>query len=206
MNKEMAVKTAKKNLSIKAIAKIGVLAALAGIIMLFEFPLPFAPTFLKLDLSEIPVIIGAFALGPIAGVFIEFVKILLNFIFNGTITGGIGELANLLIGCAFVVPAALIYSKNKSIKTAVIGLGVGILCMTFMGSVLNYYLLVPVYAKVFGCEVSTIVAMGTAVNSNINSLWDLILLGIVPFNIVKGLISSGITLLVYKRVSYILHK
>ncbi|MEG0895778.1 MAG: ECF transporter S component, partial [Oscillospiraceae bacterium] len=120
--------------SVKTVAKIGVLGALATLLMLIEIPLWFAPSFYKIDLSEIPVLLGGFALGPIAGVFIELIKIVLNFFINGTITGGIGELSNFLIGCALVVPASIIYRKNKSKKGAIIGLAIGILCLTVFGS------------------------------------------------------------------------
>lgn len=204
MNKEVTLKK-KKLMSINTIAKIGVLSAMAGLIMLVEFPLPFAPPFYKLDFSELPVLIGAFALGPIAGMMIEFIKILINFILNGTITGGVGEIANFLIGCSFIMPAAIIYAKKKTMKRALIGLLIGTICLTIVGAALNYYILVPVYATVFGADVATIVAMGTAVNSNIDSLLDLVLIAVVPFNLVKGSLISGLTLMIYKRVSGILH-
>lgn len=188
------------------IAKMGILGAIAGLLMLIEIPLFFAPDFYKVDLSEIPVLLGAFAMGPVAGVIIECIKILLNFVFNGTITAGIGELANLAIGCCFVVPAALIYCRDKNKKTALLGMAVGTLAMTIAGAVLNYYILIPAFAGAFGTSVDSIVAMGTALNKNINSLWDLILLANVPFNLIKGAVSGILTFLLYKRLSPLLHK
>ena len=188
------------------IAKMGILGAIAGLLMLIEIPLFFAPDFYKVDLSEIPVLLGAFSMGPVAGIVIECIKILLNFVFNGTITAGIGELANLAIGCCLVVPAALIYKKNKCMKTAIIGMAVGTVTMTISGAVLNYYILIPVFASAFGMSVDAIVAMGTVLNKNIDSLWDLILLANIPFNLIKGVLSSIITFLLYKRLSPLLHK
>lgn len=190
----------------KTLAKVGVLSAVAAVIMILEFPLPFAPSFYKLDFSEIPVLIGAFALGPIAGVAIEFIKILLNFVLNGTITAGVGELGNFLIGCSLVVPAAVIYRRNKSFKNAVIGLIVGIINLAVVGALLNYFLLLPVYSAAFGAPLQSFVDMGNLVNKYIVDLKTLVLYAVVPFNLVKGIIVSVLTILIYKRLSPILHR
>ena len=114
--------TATMNSSnIRTIVSVGMLAAIAVVLMLFEFPLPFiAPSFYELDLSEVPILIGAFALGPVAGVMAELVKILLNLAISGTDTAFVGEFANFVMGCAFVVPASLIYQAKKSRKNALI--------------------------------------------------------------------------------------
>lgn len=196
----------KQRGSVKTLTKIGVLSAVATLLMLIELPLWFAPNFYKLDFSEVPVFIGAFALGPIAGMIIEFIKILLNFVLNGTITGGIGELANFLIGCSLIMPAALIYKNQKSVKSAIVGMLIGTVFMVFIGSILNYYLLLPVYASVFGAPVQTFVDMGRAINPNINDLKSFIIFAVVPFNFLKGIAVSAITLLIYKRISPILHR
>lgn len=196
----------KKGMRIKTLTKIGVLSAVAGVLMLIEMPLWFAPDFYKLDLSEIPVLIGAFALGPIAGIIIELVKILLNFIMNGTITGGIGELANFLIGCSLIVPAGYIYKRNKTTKTAIIGMTVGTLTLAVVGALLNYFLLLPVYAKVFGAPLQAFIDMGNALNPLIVDLKTFILYAVVPFNIFKGIVVSAFTVLIYKRISPILHR
>lgn len=196
----------KERSYVKILTKIAALSAVAGVLMLIEMPLWFAPNFYKLDLSEIPVLIGAFAMGPIAGMIIEFIKILLNFVLNGTITGGVGEIANFLIGCALIMPAGFIYKYNKSSKTAIIGMAVGILTLTIIGAILNYYLLLPVYAKVFGMPIQAFVEMGSALNPLIVDLKTFILYAVVPFNILKGVVISAITLLIYKRISPILHR
>jgi len=109
------------------------LASVASVLMLIEFPLPFiAPTFYELDFSEIPVLIGAFSMGPVVGVVIEAIKIAVNLIINGTMTGGVGEIANFVIGCSFIIPAAIIYKYNKTKKCAVISMFFGLLSMAIL--------------------------------------------------------------------------
>lgn len=187
------------------ITKISVLGVIAAVLMLFEFPLPFAPSFYELDLSEIAVLIAGFALGPLAGILTEFIKILLNLLMNGTITAFVGEAANFCIGVSFVLPAALIYKHNKSFKGAIIGMIAGTVSLAAIGALLNYYVMIPAYAK-FLVPMDAIINMGNAVNGSIDSLWTLILFATVPFNLLKGVLCSVITALVYKRVSPILHK
>jgi Predicted membrane protein len=190
----------------KGIAQIGVLTAIATVLMLFEFPLWFAPGFYKIDLSDVPILIGSFAIGPLAGLIMEFIKNLLNLMINGTTTGGIGELSNFVIGCALVLPSAVIYKRQKTRKGAVIGLITGTVCLILAGCLLNAYVLLPVYAKVFHMPMDALVAMGTAINPNIKSLSAFIILAVAPFNLLKGVLASVLTLLIYKKVSPILHK
>jgi riboflavin transporter FmnP len=209
MNKMNNTQTMAENtkvglLSVRGLTTIAMLSALSVILMLFEIPLWFAPSFYEIDLSEVPVLIGAFALGPVAGVVIEFIKILLNFIINGTITAGIGEFANFLIGCALVVPAAMLYQARKTRNSAALGLGIGTICLVVAGSVLNAYLILPIYAKAFHMPMEALIGMGTAINPRINSLTSFILLAVVPFNLIKGILVSLITLLLYKRVSWVI--
>lgn len=194
-----SVSTARK------VAQIGMLAAIATVLMLFEIPLPFAPSFYELDFSEVPILIGCFAMGPAAGACIELIKILLNFIINGTMTAGVGEIANLLIGCSFVIPAGIIYRKMHSKKGALIGMVTGTLFMTFVGCFLNAYILLPTYAKAFEMPIDALVGMGTAVNSHITSLFTFVAFAVAPFNLLKGVLVSFIVLLVYKKISPILH-
>lgn len=190
--------------STKVMVQIAMLSAVAIVLMLFEFPLPFAPSFYKLDFSELPVIIGAFAIGPVAGVIIELIKILLNFLVNGSTTAGVGEIANFIIGCSFVLPASFLYSRNKSRKSAVVGLLTGTALMTVAGCFINAYVLLPAYAAAFHWEISALIALGSTVNPAIHSLWSFILLAVAPFNLVKGILVSIITLLIYKKISVIL--
>ena len=194
--------TSKKT---RTLVEIGMLGAIATVLMLFEFPLPFiAPPFYELDFSEVPVLVGAFALGPMAGATIELIKILINLMINGTATAFVGEIGNYIIGCSFIIPAALIYKKRKSKKHALIGMIVGTLVMTIFGCFLNAYVLLPTYAAAFGMPIDVIVGMGTAINANINSVMTFVIIAVAPFNILKGVVVSVVTMLIYKHISPIL--
>lgn len=183
------------------------MAAIAVVIMLVSFPLPsIAPSFYKLDFSEVAVLIGSFALGPVAGIAIEALKILLNLVFNGTNTAFIGEFANFLMGCALVVPAGVIYQKNRTRKGAITGIVVGIVCMVIAGDLLNYFLLIPAYVSIAHFPLEAIIAAGTKIFPFINSTLSLVLVCVTLFNLVKGVLVGIITALVYKRVSPLLKK
>ena len=195
----------EKTFNTKTMVKIAMLGALAAVLMFFEFPLPITPEFYKLDFSELPVIVGAFALGPIPGVLIELIKILVKFVIKGTSTGGVGELANFIVGCAFCLPAAIMYQKDHTRKGAIKGLVAGTVVMIAVGCVINAYVLLPVYAKVFGMPMEAIISIGQKVNPRITSLSTFVLFGVAPFNLIKGILISVITLLIYKRLSPILH-
>ncbi len=194
------------NKKLKYIVKIGILSAVAAVLMLFELPLWFAPPFYKLDFSEIPILIGSFALGPVAGVIMELLKNLLNLLLDGTTTAFVGEFANFVTGCAFILPAALIYKHKKSLKSALLGLALGTLSLVLVGAAMNYFVLVPTFSKLYNLPLENIVAMGTAVNASISDLKTLIVFAVMPFNLVKSVACSAVTLLLYKRVSKILHR
>ena len=185
----------------RKIAFAGMFAAIAAVLMFLEFPLPFTPPFYKLDFSEIPVLLETFSLGPVAGVVIEFLKILVKTLIKGTSTAFVGELANFIIGCAFVLPAGLIYKARKTRNGAILGLTVGVLVMTIMGCFINAFVLLPVYAAAFHMPIEELVKMGTAVNGNVNNLFTFVMLCVAPFNLIKGVVVSVLTFLIYKRVS-----
>ena len=192
---------AKERFGVRALVNIGMLAAIAIILMLFDIPLPFAPSFYEIDFSEVPVMVGCFAMGPFAGALIEFVKILLNFVFTGTDTAGVGELANFIIGCALCVPAGLIYRRKRTRTTALVGMAVGTVTMTVLGCLINAYILLPTYATAFGMPMDALVEMGTAVNPNINSLATFVIFAVAPFNLLKGMLVSLIVFVIYKKIS-----
>ncbi len=189
-----------KGMSLSTLTKIAMLAAVAGVLMLFEAPLWFAPSFYKLDLSELAVMIGALSMGPMAGAIIELIKILLNFVLNGTITGGVGEIGNLLVGCAFVVPAALVYKKMHNTTGMVLGMMVGIVCLVALGSVVNYFVLLPVYATVYGQPLEFFIQMGNVLNPAIVDLKTFIMFAVAPFNLLKGVIISVLTFIIYRKL------
>ena len=186
------------------ITQIGMLGAIAVVLMLFEIPLPFAPSFYEIDFSEVPVLIGCFSMGPLAGAMIELVKIILNFLINGTVPAGGGEIANFIIGCSFCVPAGIIYQKYKTRNGAIVGMIFGTLFMTILGCFVNAYILLPTYAAAFKMPIDGLIAMGTAVNGSINSLFTFVVLAVVPFNLLKGVLVSIIVLCIYKKISPIL--
>ncbi len=191
--------------NVRTLVCVGMLGAISVILMLFEFPLPFiAPSFYELDFSEVPILIGAFALGPAAGVLTELLKILLNLVINGTNTAFVGELGNFIMGCAFVLPAALIYKHKKTRKTAILSLVVGVIFMTVASLLVNALLLLPAYAAAFGMPIQTFIDMGAAINPNVDGIWTFVLLTVAPFNLVKGILVSIVTMLLYKYISPIL--
>lgn len=194
------------NVKTKYTIKIALLAAIAFILMLFQFPVPVFPGFLKIDFSDLPALLGSFALGPIAGMIIEAVKNLLHALIRGTQTGGVGELSNFIVGSALAVPAGLVYLRQKTKKGAVKGLVVGVLAMAVVASFSNYFLVLPLYQKVLGMPLEVIVESSSKVNSAIVDLRSLIIYGILPFNLVKGTAVSIVTALLYKRLSWLLRK
>lgn len=177
----------KLNISIK----IGILSAIGVILMLFQIPIAPGPfPWLQIDLSDIPAIIGGFAFGPLAGVIIEALKNILNILVAGTATGGVGEFANFLIGASFVLPASYIYKKNKTKKNAIIGLLVGSVCIIVVGILANIYILLPL----FGMKMTEA------------QLKVYILTGVIPMNLLKAVLISVITLILYKRLAKIIFK
>lgn len=193
-----------KKMTTKMITQIGMLGAIATVLMLFEIPLPFAPSFYEMDLSEVPVLIGCFAMGPFAGAMIELVKIILNFVIGGTMTAGVGEAANFIIGCSFCVPAGIIYKKKTTKKGAITGMVVGTLFMTILGCFVNAYILLPTYAAAFKMPIDGLIEMGTRVNASIDSLLTFVMFAVVPFNLLKGIVVSVVVLCIYKKISPIL--
>lgn len=190
--------------NVRTLVMIAMLGAVSTVLMWFEIPLWFVPGFYKIDLSEVPVMIGTFALGPLAGALIELVKILLKLVTKGTTTAFVGDIANYIIGCALVLPAGIIYKHKKSRKSAIIGMITGTLFLTVTGCFLNAYVLLPAYAKAFGMDIESLVAMGTAVNSGIRNLGTFVVFAVAPFNLIKGVVVSVITLILYKYVSPVL--
>ncbi len=184
----------------RTVSFVAIFAALGGALMFFEIPLFFAPSFYEMDLSELPVLICTFYLGPVAGVVCEFLKVVIKLLLKGTSTAFVGDFANFAVGCAMVLPASILYHLHKSKKMALMGLAVGTLVMTVFGSAFNAYFLIPKFAELFHMPLDAIVAMGTEVNGAIHSVGTLVLFAVVPFNLLKGVVISALTLVLYKRV------
>ena len=192
---------------IRRITMAAVFAALATVIMMFKFPLAvIAPPFYKLDFSETIALIAGLALGPGAAVVVELIKNLLNLLIEGTVTAGIGELANFLMGVLFVLPASLIFRKRKTVGALILGCVCSVLCLTVGAAFINYWLLIPAYAKAFGATTEQIVGMGTAINGKIRDLRSLILIATVPFNAIKGIANALLSVLIFKPLEKALER
>ena len=193
-----------KLMSTKNVVLMGMFGALAGVLMIFEIPLPFiAPSFYGLDLSEVPILVGTFALGPVAGAVMEIVKILVKLVLKPTSTGFVGEFANLAVGCSLILPAGILYRFNKTKKGAVLGMAAGTVMMAVVGVVINALIMIPFYSNLMPLE--TIIQAGAAINPAISNVWTFAIICVGPFNIIKGVTVSLITALVYKRISVIIH-
>lgn len=193
-----------KLLSTKNVVLMGMFGALAGVLMIFEIPLPFiAPSFYGLDFSEVPILVGTFALGPVAGAVMEIVKILVKLVLKPTSTGFVGEFANLVVGCSLILPAGIVYRFNKSKKGAVLGMAAGTVMMAVVGVIMNALVMIPFYSNLMPLE--TIIQAGAAINPAISNVWTFVIICVGPFNLIKGITVSLITALVYKRISVIIH-
>ena len=185
---------------------IGMFSAVAMLLHLFDFALPFAPPFYKLDFSELPILVGTFAFGPAAGVMMEFIKILLKLCIKGTSTVFVGDLANFVIGCSFILPASVLYAFRKNKKTAIIACVAGTLVMTVFGTAFNAVYLLPAFSKLYSLPMESLIAMGSEVNPWVKegSIVSFVAACVAPLNLIKGISVSIVTLLVYKPLSPII--
>lgn len=181
---------------------IGICAAIATVLHMLDFPLLFlAPEFYKLDFSELPVMLCGFYLGPSAAVTCEAVKILLKLLLKGTSTAFVGDFANFVVGCSFVIPASAIYHLRKSKHSAIAGLALGTLVLTVFGSAFNAVYLLPKFSELYGVPLDSIIAMGSKINGSIDSVSSFVFFAVAPLNIIKGCSVSILTILLYKRVA-----
>ena len=195
-----ANKTKTEKVNIRYLTVTAMLSAVAYILMFLDFSVPFMPAFIKMDLSELPALIGTFAMGPVCGVIICLIKNVLHLFI--TTTGGVGELSNFLLGAAFVLPAGLIYKHKKNKKSAITGALIGALCMALFSFPSNYFVVYPIYTKMMPMDV--IIGAYQAIVPSVKELWQCLLFFNVPFTFVKGLFSVLITMVVYKKISPIL--
>ena len=190
--------TTKSRFSVATMTRIAILAAAASILFLIEIPIV---AFYKLDLSNIPVLLGAFSMGPVPGVIILALKSAIGLLHSSS--AGVGELADFVMGAALVIPASVIYHRNKSRKNAIIGMAIGTVCMVIVGVLMNKWVMLPFYMGAFHMDMDGIIkAAGVA---GVDSEWKLLLLVTGPFNLLKGVVLSSVTALIYKPLSPILH-
>lgn len=196
----MSNETTKKTINVRYMTMTAMLSAVAFVLMFLEFSVPFMPSFIKMDLSELPALIGAFAMGPLSGVVICLIKNLLHLLMSTS--GGVGELSNFLLGALFVLPAGAMYKKKKGRKTALIGSLVGAVVMAVVSVATNYFIVYPVYEAFMPMD--TIIAMYQAILPSADNLLKCLVIFNMPFTFVKGLINVIITFLIYKHISPII--
>ena len=186
----------------RRITIIAVCSAIAAILHILDFPLLFiAPEFYKLDFSELPVLLCGFYLGPSAAVACEGVKILLKLLIKSTSTAYVGDFANFVVGCSFALPATIWYHIHKSKHSAIIGLILGTLSMAVLGSAFNAVYLLPKFSQLFGLPLDAIIAMGAKIHGSIHSVPTFVMFCVAPLNVIKGVMVSIPTMLLYKRVA-----
>ena len=187
----------KRSNHIRRMVMTAILSALSSVLMFFSFNVPLMPSFIKMDLSELPALIAAFAMGPINGAIVCLVKNLVNLFFSTT--GGVGELSNFLLGVFFVVPAGIIYKLRPKLSGAIIGSLVGAAAMAVLSVFSNYYVVYPIYTAFLPME--AILGMYRAINPAVKNLWDCLLWFNMPFTFIKGMVSAVITIAVYKKLT-----
>ena len=192
----------RKTSNTRRLCIIAVCSAIAAVLHMLDFPLLFlAPEFYKLDFSELPVMLCGFYLGPSAAVACEAVKIFLKLLMKGTSTAFVGDFANFVVGCSLVLPAVIVYHIKKTRTWALLGLAVGTAVLTVFGSLFNAVYLLPKFSQLYGMPLDAIIGMGTKINGSINSLTTFVFFAVVPLNLIKGLMISVLTLLLYKKVA-----
>ena len=174
-----------------------ILSALSSVLMFFSFNVPLMPSFIKMDLSELPALIASLSMGPVYGAIVCLVKNIVN-VFSTT-TGGVGELSNFILGVLFVVPAGVIYRMRSRLSGAIIGSVTGAACMAFLSVFTNYYVVYPIYTAFMPMD--AIIGMYKAINPRVENLWQCLIIFNMPFTFIKGMVSAVITIAVYKKLT-----
>ncbi|MGN0779457.1 MAG: ECF transporter S component [Aristaeellaceae bacterium] len=190
----------RKNLSVQYLTRIAILTALASILFVIEIPVV---AFYKLDLSNLPVLLGAFSMGPVPGIIILLLKSLIGMLHSTSMY--VGELADFIMGAAFALPAALLYRRNKTRKTALLGMAMGTLVMMVVAVLVNWKIMIPFYMTAYHLPMEAVIGMATKVLPFVDTEWKLLLCVTAPFNLLKGVVLSALTIALYKRLSPLLH-
>ena len=186
----------------RRICIIAICGAIAAILHMLDFPLPFlAPGFYKLDFSELPVMLCGFYLGPSAAVFCEVIKIILKLLLKSTSTAFVGDFANFVVGCSLVLPATIVYHTHKSKTSALWGCVLGTFVLTVIGSFFNAVYLLPKFSQLYNLPLDAIIGMGAEINPGITSISNFVMLAVAPLNLIKGAMISVLTMLLYKKVA-----
>ena len=200
MEKTITIQKKPSIQNVRMLTMTAVLSAISFVLAFFEFTVPLSPSFARMDLSDLPALIGAFAYGPVSGVLIELVKNALQLLTSST--GGIGELANFIMGSSFVVAAGLIYKHHKTKKTAILACLIASVIMGVVATVVNYFLLLPVFEAFMPLD--QLIASFDEFMPFIKTKLDVVLFNAFPFNLLKGIGISIVTMLLYKRLTPIL--
>ncbi|MDD6050696.1 MAG: ECF transporter S component [Clostridiales bacterium] len=187
-------------LSVQYMTRIAILGALSAILFMIEIPVI---AFYKLDVSTLPALLGAFSMGPWAGLAILLIKDLFGLLHSSTMY--VGELADFIMGAAFILPAALIYRHHKSRKSALVGMLVGTLAMIVVSVIVNWKIMIPFFMSAFHMPMDAIIGMAQKTLPFVNTEWKVLLFVTAPFNLLKGAVLSALTFLLYKRLSPLLH-
>lgn len=190
----------EKTFQLRTMTMTAMLAAVSIVLMYLEFSVPFVPSFLKFDFSDLPALIGSFAFGPICGVLICLVKNVVHLF--ATMTGGIGELSNFLLSMIFVLPAGIIYKKKKTRRRAFFGALIGTFSMAAVSVFTNYFVVYPIYYNFMPKE--TVLGLYQAIFPFVKNMWQALIVCNVPFTIVKGLCNTLICFLIYHKISPLL--
>lgn len=195
----------KSKFNTRYIVVTAMLSAVAFVLMFLEFPIPaLIPAFIKMDLSDLPALIGSFSMGPMAGVIISLLKNLLHILIKGTTSSGVGELANFLMGAVFSAVAGWIYKLRKSRKGAILASAAGAAAMGLVSLPINYFITYPLYAGMFG-GMEAIVGAYQAILPSVDSVVQCLIIFNIPFTIVKGLLCAVVCFFIYKPLSPMLH-
>lgn len=192
-----------KGFTARKMVLTALLAGVAYVLMMFRFPLPFMPPFMDFDFAAIPEIIGTFLLGPVCGMFIVGIKILIKIATSGSSSMFTGEIQNFILSTCYILPAWFVYRKKKDRKSAVAGMMVGTVVVTIAACLSNIYFIIPFYAKLYGMNMEAIIGMTQAVNPYVNSVGRLVMIGIVPFNIIKFGAASAVMAMSLNRLKVV---
>ena len=194
------------------LAVAAMLSAVAAVLQFVEFSIPIMPSFIKLDISDLPALLGTFSLGPVYGVAIQLVKNLLHLLFGIGSSAGVGELSNFILGAIFVFAAGMVYKRKKSRKSALAGSVIGAVAMALVSLVTNYFIVYPAYVVLFHMPLEEIISAynkileGVANVPTSNALFNCLLVFNVPFTLAKGLLDTAVCFLIYKPLSPLLHR
>lgn len=196
----------KKYLTTRNISRISIMGALGAVLMLFDFPIAIAPTFYKIDLGDLPCLIGAFAMGPVPAFFIQIVKIVVKLLLKPTSTAFVGEIAAFICSSAFTVSAAYFYFKDRSKSNAIKSMAIASVILAVVATVANYVFIIPAYVKLFNMPLETIIDMGNSIFPIVKDKLSFVLCCVLPFNIIKAVIVDVLTFFLYRHIAPLLRR